>query len=516
MVQRFRQDSVKTSEQLVQYKAVDTSARLIQSSDYIEFICCSCDSQGSKKWSEAHRSFKKNGFAYQCPACLKAKYKTRGPQWQENVRKACQTTAKKRTAAENGKKKIKYLPEQIIETINKSGAFYEGDLSSPSNTIRVWWPTGEERHIRIRRFMADGLIERPRVGTNSVLHQQHLKELQDLGLMVEYLSEKRAKITYKNVTWEQYWANHVNQKCRRMMKNIDNGEQIEALVAAGISISKACEALGVDHNRYYRNRKRGIGVMQTALTTKQMERLIEIDGAIYDRQLKPTRYRPDILVQGANLIIEIDGMRFHSEQFKPKKYHFERWNILRALGYNILAFSEYEVKEKRAIVDSMISNKLGKTIKVFARKCQLITLPRKDADAFFAENHLKGAGQGEAYALIHNGKVVCAIRTVKKNNELHISRFCPMVGYSVIGGYSKLLAALPKGLDIVNFVDKRHGTGEHLIQYGFVKASEHIGFEWTDGYYHFNRRKFLGNTGYDHNMLKFWDYGQIKYVKLAN
>jgi hypothetical protein len=87
------------------------------------------------------------------------------------------------------------------------------------------------------------------------------------------------------------------------------------------------------------------------------------------------------------------------------------------------------------------------------------------------------------------------------------------LGKSVTGGYSRLLSKLPEDKDIVNFVDRRHGTGEHLLSKGFVLTNVHIGFEWTDNYYHWNRRKHLGDSGYDLGLKKFWDYGQAKYVK---
>ena len=117
-------------------------------------------------------------------------------------------------------------------------------------------------------------------------------------------------------------------------------------------------------------------------------------------------------------------------------------------------------------------------------------------------------------ALMHKSIIVCAMRFVNETDStINISRFCNVINHSVIGGYSKLLSKLPADKDIINFVDHRHGSGDGLLALGFVKVKTHIGFEWTNGYLNYNRRKFPSNSGYEHGLKKFWDYGQAKYIR---
>lgn len=506
---------IKT-EILQEMKSVDASERTIHSDDLVSFVCHLCDNIGEKRFSEARRTLKKHGFAYQCESCLKKKYTNRGEAWRSNVKKAAQTEAHKQRARDNSKAHcLKYTTPQIERVLAEAGVAYEGDLSSPSNTIKIIWPDGVTRSIRIRRFMKGGLV-RPKTGDANPNHLRFTDTLTRLGLTVKELGGDRATITYKGVEWDQGWpANHVDKKCHRKIKNIDNGLKLQALLDQGVPLNKACKEVGVDPNRYYRNRRSGIGIMDTALATKDFSQLIRIDGAIYNLQLAGTSYRPGILVPELNLIIETDGMLWHSEQYKEKSYHATRWCKFNEMGYNVLSFSEFEVKEKRHIVDSMIGHKQGKSLKLYANECDVVVIGSQDAKAFFEANHMKGSGSGVCLGLQKDGVVYCAIRYTDEKTHINISRFSNLCGHTVVGGYSKLLNRLPKDKDIVNFVDRRHGTGENLLQFGFVKTKVHIGFEWTDGYLNFNRRSFLGNAGYEKGLKKFWDYGQVKYVKKA-
>lgn len=498
-------------------KAVDLTPRRILSHDVIEFRCHSCDTVGSRDFSEAKRSVQRNGFAYQCPACLKEKMSGRGDEWLSKIRAAAQTPEHKARAAKNSINSVKkYFPEDIEKVLKSSGVTFEGDLTSPGNTITVFWPDGVSRRVRIRRFMIDGTISRPKIGEESTGHKKHLDEITALGLDVTPVDGTNfAKITYKGRDWEQYWVNHVDKKCRRMMKNIDTGIQLQSLLNSGYSLNRACKSLGVDPNRYYRNLRFGIGVQDTAESSRNISKLIDIPGAVYDRELKPTKYRPDILVEDHKLIIETDGMRFHTEDMHEKGYHATRWRAFSDLGYRVLAFSEYEVKEKRPIVDSMIAHRMKKSLVVDLSECVIEEVGPKDATEFLSRCHLKGPGSGAALGIYWKGSLVSILRYQHVDGVINISRFASELGMTVRGGYSKLLSKLPDNIDIVNFVDRRHGSGEGLLALGFIKSKIHIGFEWSDGYFHWNRMKFLGNSGYDHNLKKFWDYGQVKYVKKA-
>jgi hypothetical protein len=127
-----------------------------------------------------------------------------------------------------------------------------------------------------------------------------------------------------------------------------------------------------------------------------------------------------------------------------------------------------------------------------------------------------GQGKGNTFALTIDDIIYSAIRVVKKENGLDISRFCHAIGYNVIGGFSKLLSHIEKTLKpefIQTFIDLRYGTGDYLPLLGFTKESEYLSFNWTNGKDRLHRMQFPGNSGYENGYYKLWDCGQAKYIK---
>lgn len=339
--------------------------------------------------------------------------------------------------------------------------------------------------------------------------------LQSLGLTVS-VSGNRATVSYKGHTWEQYWGGSPNATCFRAMKKINTADAIQKAMNSGKSLTSACLDNNVDPVTFARHLNFTGNFYEAVITIRNYEQFLKIEDAKYNKRLGNLLIRPDVLVESCKLIIEVDGLYWHTEDKKSRKYHYERAALYKALGYKLLVFSEKEVKHQRHIVDSMIANKMGKIKnKTGARNCKTIELSTQEADLFFKTNHLKGEGSGRTIGLELEGKVICALRFQCFESEINISRFCCLCDWSVAGGYSKLLSKLDRTKTIVNFTDARHGDGEHLSALGFRKVSEHVGFEWTNGYESFNRRLFHGSSGLDHGLKRYWDYGQTKWVRDA-
>ena len=229
--------------------------------------------------------------------------------------------------------------------------------------------------------------------------------------------------------------------------------------------------------------------------------------------------RYDFLIDSKNLIIECDGLYWHSDgcqrNYKDKKYHKNKSEFYKSLNYNSLFFREDEILNKFEIVESIIKNKLFLNDKVYARKCNVETCD----NSFFEQNHLMGKGSGRIYSLKFDNEIVAAIQVKWKNKKdgvLEISRFCTKNGTSVVGGYSKLVSHVEKiesPKSIITFVDLRYGNGDYLENLGFQKISEHLSFQWTDFKKTYHRMKYPGDSGYEHGLYKIWDCGQRLYEK---
>lgn len=239
----------------------------------------------------------------------------------------------------------------------------------------------------------------------------------------------------------------------------------------------------------------------------------------YVTNKKLDNYFPDIVIPDYKLIIELDGLYWHSDAINTNTfYHKNKLNTYESLGYTCLFFRENEICDKLDIVKSIILNKLYKVNKIFARKCRIIELDKDTAKEFFNKNHLMGAGRGKCYGLEYNGDLVCGLRFTNRDGIVDISRFCNVLNYQVLGGYSKLINHIIKNnkvKEIHTFVDRRYGSGSYLNKLGFNLVNEDISFVWVKNYEVFHRLKFRGNSGYSYGYYKLWDCGQAKYIKKA-
>jgi AraC-like DNA-binding protein len=225
-------------------------------------------------------------------------------------------------------------------------------------------------------------------------------------------------------------------------------------------------------------------------------------------------YIPDFIIN--NLIVECDGLYWHSDECRPDNYHLNKKEVYDNAGYNSLFFREDEIRDKFDIVKSVVLNQLNKSNRIFARNCSLITIDDKTSDAFFTANHLMGKGRGSTYALTFQDQIVSALRLKRsKQNDYEISRFCNSKFNSVVGSFSRLLkfAIKDKNPDtIMTFIDRRYGKGYYLKSLGFNYVHTYPSFRWTDGFETFHRLKFPGNNGYDQGLFKIYDCGQAKWV----
>lgn len=234
----------------------------------------------------------------------------------------------------------------------------------------------------------------------------------------------------------------------------------------------------------------------------------------YKEQVKIDNYIADFVIN--NIIIECDGLYWHSESKKDKYYHINKRKTYINNGYIPLFFRENEIRDMFPIVQSIILNKLNMTNKYYARKLKITEINKTSGDLFFQENHLMRKGRGRIFALVDDD-ILCAIRICKKQEGIYeVSRFCNRLNSSVIGGFSRLIKHVENILqpeEIITFIDQRYGQGNYLEKLGFGKIREQISFSWTDYTDTFHRMRYPGNIGLLKGLDRIWDCGQAKFVK---
>jgi len=216
------------------------------------------------------------------------------------------------------------------------------------------------------------------------------------------------------------------------------------------------------------------------------------------KAIKELPYKPDFKIN-ENLFVNVDGLYWHSEVNKSKNHHFDLRKRFEEYNLKLIQFHEDEIKTKPEIVKSIVASKSGKIQeKIHARKTTLRLVSQPEAKVFLEKNHLMGNIAAKHIGLFDNNKLVCLLsyKTFTANNSCHIERFCSLCNVVVVGGFTKLLSALEKLVRVKEYmywVDLRYGTGEHLLNHGFIWKKDTLGWKWTDGTNTYNRLRCRAN-----------------------
>ena len=194
----------------------------------------------------------------------------------------------------------------------------------------------------------------------------------------------------------------------------------------------------------------------------------------------------DIYLTELNLAFEFNGLYWHSELFKGRNYHINKTNKCLEQGINLIHIWEDDWIFRQDIVKSMILHKLGKSKKIFARKCEIKTPNNKDVREFLINNHIQGfVGsniklglyfEDELVSLMTFGNLRKSLGQVSSEGSYELLRFCNKLGYSIIGGASKLFKYFLNNYDvkeITSYSDSSRGVGNlyKLLNFEFIHES---------------------------------------------
>lgn len=249
----------------------------------------------------------------------------------------------------------------------------------------------------------------------------------------------------------------------------------------------------------------------------------------------------DILSESHKLAIEFNGLYWHSDIFKNKKYHLNKTEKMNSFGYRLIHIFEDEWIDKKDICKSIISNAFRKnTCKLFARKCDIREVSYSDCKIFLNSNHIQGNCQSKfRYGLYFNNELVSLMTfgNLRKNlgsdskeNHYELLRFCSKQNTNVVGAASKLFKhfIIQKNPEyIVSFCDRRYGTGNLYNVLGFqFEYNSPENYFYVKGLKKYNRFLFrkdiLISEGFDpsktesqimkeRGYLKIYDCGSMKF-----
>lgn len=244
-------------------------------------------------------------------------------------------------------------------------------------------------------------------------------------------------------------------------------------------------------------------------------------------------YEIDIWIESLNLGIEYNGIYWHSSKHVNRLYHQKKSLLCMSKHIKLLQFWETEWDQQKPIIESIIKQHLGLSIRIYARDTEAILLNEQEASAFFNNSHLKGHRPAKLYiGLKHNNQIISALSLSKHHKYgYELIRYATSLGITVVGGFSKLLKNIIKlaGIaQIFSYADLRYSHGLVYERFGF----KIIGHTKPNYYYIkngkiYNRqefqkhklkkrlRKFDADKSEVENMLEngyqlLWDAGNLK------
>ena len=259
-------------------------------------------------------------------------------------------------------------------------------------------------------------------------------------------------------------------------------------------------------------------------------------------------YEGDILIPEHKLIIELNGLYWHSEHNgkKCKTYHINKLKFFNEIGYEVINIFEDEWIFKSDIIKNKIKHKLNISsyTKIHARKCEIKKISNTECLDFFNSTHIQGhINASICYGAYFNNNLVAAMTFSKQrivmnkhtssNNIYELVRFSTHSDNLIVGIGGKLLNRFIKDVSpshIISYADKRWTSKMSNVyqKLNFKLISHSPPNYWyvkkLTREYRFNYTKqkliddgndpalteweIMKNNGFD----RIWDCGHFKYM----
>lgn len=246
----------------------------------------------------------------------------------------------------------------------------------------------------------------------------------------------------------------------------------------------------------------------------------------------------DFYIPSLNLAIECNGVYWHSDSKRSRSYHINKYNQCMANGIQLISIWQDQIINTPNKIESLILNKLGLSKTLYARKCEIRSLDKKEARDFFDKHHIQGYSSATIYlGLIYNNQIVCAASFGKRHitKEWELIRFCNVSGTRVVGGAGRLFTYFIKQHNpskIISYSSNDISDGSLYKALGFTKKSTSLSYWYVEGRtykrYHrtsFTRKRIAQRWGYDindkswtersvmeeRNFYKIFDSGQTRW-----
>lgn len=199
----------------------------------------------------------------------------------------------------------------------------------------------------------------------------------------------------------------------------------------------------------------------------------------------------DIYLPEHNIAIEYCGLYWHSEIFKDKKYHFNKFMLCSEKNIRLITIFENDWKNKKEIIKKYLKNILmNDKPRLGARLTTSDIVDKNVAKKFLNDNHIQGNAGTHFYGLFYNNELISIASFSKKrviygnsnNSDYELVRYSSIM--SVFGGLSKLIEHARRDLGfntLISFSDLRFFNGSIYNKVGFEDYGVTIGYGYFDG-----------------------------------
>ena len=236
----------------------------------------------------------------------------------------------------------------------------------------------------------------------------------------------------------------------------------------------------------------------------------------------------DIYIPNKNIAIEFNGLYWHSNNRKDKKYHYNKWKECFDKNIQLIQIWEDDWIYKQDIVKSLIKSKLGCIEnKIYARKCIIKEISFSITKQFLENNHLQGSVNSSInLGLYYNDELISVMTFGKSRFEkdcFELIRFCNKINTEVIGGFSKLLKyfieSYLNNMNLITYVSCDILDEDIYLKNGF-KFIKHNGVDYwwykngtKENHIKFQKHKLV-KQGFDKNKTEDEIMKERKYYKI--
>lgn len=255
----------------------------------------------------------------------------------------------------------------------------------------------------------------------------------------------------------------------------------------------------------------------------------------------------DIYIPDLKLAIEFNGTYYHSDiHKKDKNYHLNKTKECNKLGIKLIHIWDSDWIFKNEIIKSIIKNQFQQSeIKIYARKCEIREISKKESVMFLKINHLQGNALSKYnFGLYYNNELVSVMtfsklrknlkqKDIKDNYEL--LRFCNKLNTNIIGGASRLFKCFInkyKPARILSYANRDWSDGNLYKHLNMTQLpSTTPGYSWYKSKIKYNRFNFrkdiLVKQGEDKTLTEYdimlnrgyyrvWNTGNLKFECIFN